>query len=202
MNPRRRAMEQTSVLFTKGPWSLSDSTVHTVFVHWLLLFGYYFTTSTKWPSGVWSAHASSPHHKWSLSSEYFSRRRGEEARWCSSPGCWDQHPPEPAGLLWVGNQQRYVQMMLVPPEIWATSCCRWLFKVLLEGWAGEDSFPLDAAVSFVMPSPTGLIEWELWNLSGRTQRARKCESQSNGTLNGLFVTPLFCIVKEVGVPSK
>lgn len=60
MNPRRRTVEQTSVLFTKGPRSLGDSTAHTVFAHGLLLFSYYFTKSTHGPRAS-EAHTQVPH---------------------------------------------------------------------------------------------------------------------------------------------
>lgn len=200
MNPRRRTTEQTSVLFTKGPWSLGDSTVHTVFVHWLLLFSYYFTKSTHGLSSIWNAHTSSPYHKWSLSSEYFSRQCGEEPHWHCSPNCCAQLPPEPAGLLWESGITSDTSNDVCYPEIWATSCCNWLFKVsLAAAWRVELGNLRVLQWVLSCCHKTGLIEWELWNLRRRTQRTRTCKSHSNGTLNVLF---FFCIEKEVGVPSK
>lgn len=83
MNPRWRTMEQTSVLFTKGPWSLSDSTVRTVSVHWVLLFSYYFTTPAAGPGASGATHKALTSRAERLSTECFRRTAASQLR-CST----------------------------------------------------------------------------------------------------------------------
>lgn len=77
------------------------------------------------------------------------------------------------------------------PEIWATSCCNWLFKVsLAAAWRVElGKTPNLGVLQWVLSCchKTGLIEWELCILRRRTQRTRKSKSHSNGMLNVLFL---------------
>lgn len=184
MNPRRRTVEQTSVLLTKGPWSLSDSTVHAGFVHWLLLFSYYFTKSTHGPRAT-EAHTRVAQ----ITSGAYLLKTAQGSVERSRIGTAAPTAVLDIQQVQLDDCESRASPAIRPndvcyPEKWATSCCNWLLRVLLAAaWRAElgtTLSPQDVAGGFVMLSQTGLTDWELWGLRRRTQRTRSVKVRQVG----------------------
>lgn len=144
MNPRWRTMEQTSVLFTKGPWSLSDSTVRTVSVHWVLLFSYYFTTPAAGPGASGATHKALTSRAERLSTECFRRTAASQLR-CSTS---------------TSSSRVAVKRCLAALESWRSALELIGPVSLAVAWRGGGTETLstqDAAVRFVALSQTACV---------------------------------------------